>query len=75
MFPDCPPEDADCAGRRIAALSQQAASGFGTGLKRSLGMPALVLAFLAGAAVALMVMLLVQLEVKRREHHELARAH
>jgi hypothetical protein len=76
IFPGCAPEDATCLDRRIAALSQQAAVGFGAGLKKSLGLAALVLAFIAGAVVTLMVMLVIQLEVKRREPQpEVARAH
>src|SRR4029079_4933052 len=68
IFPGCTPDDTDCLHRRVAALSQEAAAGFGIGLKRSLGIGALVLAFLAGAVVTLMVMLVIQLESRRRVH-------
>jgi hypothetical protein len=75
LFPGCTAGDSACLERRLAALSEEAAFGFGAGLKKSLGLPALVLAFLAGAAATLMVLLLIQLEVRRREHHQVARAH
>jgi hypothetical protein len=75
LFPGCTAEDTACVDRRISALSREAADGFGRGLRESLGLPALILAFLAGAVVTLMVLLTLRHEVRRREPHpEVARA-
>jgi hypothetical protein len=74
LFPGCRADDPSCLDHRVAALSREAAAGFGRGLRESLGLPVLVLAFLAGVVVTLMVMLTIRLEVRRREPHRTPRA-
>jgi hypothetical protein len=57
LFPDCTEQDAGCLDRRVAELGHQAAAGFVQGVKEHLGLAALVLAFLGGAIVSLLVVL------------------
>ncbi len=54
---DCEPGDARCLDRRLAEISQSAANGFLRGVRDSLGVGLLILAFLAGAAAATIVSL------------------
>jgi hypothetical protein len=61
VFPECSAEDAGCLDRQVAELGHQAAAGFVEGLKEHLGLAALVLAFLGGAIVSILVVLIAPL--------------
>jgi hypothetical protein len=67
IFPGCPDDDRRCLDRRITDLSRAAAAGFTRGIRDSLAIPALVLAFLAGAIVTMMVMMILSHASARRE--------
>jgi hypothetical protein len=60
LAPACTGEDSTCVDRRIADLSRQAGTGFMAGVRKQLEVPALLLAFLAGAGCAVAVTLVVR---------------
>jgi hypothetical protein len=55
MLAGCDPEDPTCLDRRVTDLSTRAAVAFVDGVKRSLGLTALAIAFGAGAASMLLL--------------------
>jgi hypothetical protein len=57
IFPQCSADDATCLDGRLAELSRRAAAGFTAGAREALGVPALLLAFVAGVLVAVLALL------------------
>jgi len=55
LLAGCDPQNPACLDRRVTDLSTRAAIGFVEGMKHSLAVPALVIAFLAGAATVLVL--------------------
>ncbi len=55
LLAPCDPESPTCIDHRLADLSTRAAVAFVDGVKRSLGLAALAIAFLAGAATVLVI--------------------
>lgn len=51
LLPECRADDPRCIDRRLRDLTDAAARGFGDGLRASLGLPTLLLAFAAGACL------------------------
>jgi hypothetical protein len=61
LLPDCEANDARCLDRRVEELSHRAGSGLMRGLRESVKMVALLIAFLMGALVATLIGVLVRL--------------